>query len=206
MPKIPEDAEDLWTELEKAGSTGSAEPNFFWFSTKSVLFSAKFTKIYQNLPTFTKFTKFTPNLYQVVSNFYQICYWIVVIYALFPPNLDSQKARVDKKMLFPALHSKYHWRLLIPAYSSVFQCISAYSSISQAIPASFFKSLFQPISAYSILFHLIPFYSTLLKPSPAYFKRFQPIPAYSSLFQSVPTYSSPFQPIIDRPGVAGAVL
>ena len=62
----------------------------------------KFTKIYQSLPILPKFTKFLPIvpkftkcvIYTVLSWF-----WIVVIYWLFPPNLDPQKASIEKNTL-----------------------------------------------------------------------------------------------------------
>ena len=69
-------------ELEKAGSTGFAEHNFFRFSAISVLFSAiffpnhskfdqispNFTKVYKSLHNLPNFTKFLPNF----TKFYQI--------------------------------------------------------------------------------------------------------------------------------------
>ena len=48
----------IFQELQKAGSMGSAEPNFFRFSSKSVLFSAKilqnFIKFYESSLKLTK--------------------------------------------------------------------------------------------------------------------------------------------------------
>ena len=62
----------LTAEFQKAGSMGSAEPDFFRFSAKSVLFSANILpnliKSYQILPNVTK----AYQLYQSVCTFYQI--------------------------------------------------------------------------------------------------------------------------------------
>ena len=83
---------------------GSAEPDFFWFSAKSFLLSAKFlshllkfTKNYQSLPKLLNFTK----------KIYQICYlrsFVVILncynLSTFPAKFVSQKSQGWQKNYF----------------------------------------------------------------------------------------------------------
>ena len=114
-------------ELEKVGSMGSAEPNFFRFSSKSVLFSAKFLPnviifhiIYHFFLIFLKlfFTKF----YQF---FYQICdlrSFVAIsnccnTRAFLAPNLYAQNVWVDKKISFSNSVLAYIDKRVIPQSS-----------------------------------------------------------------------------------------
>ena len=65
--------------MQKAGSMGSAEPDFFQILRQicSVFRQiSKFTKAYQSLPKFTNFTKFDKHFtkfYIILQNFHKIC-------------------------------------------------------------------------------------------------------------------------------------
>ena len=92
------------------GSTGSAEPNFFRFKAKHVLFSAKFlpnfTKSYQInriLPIFLKKLQNVTNFLQNLRSFVAIsnCCNIRVFRQICMPKNSG----LTKKILFPTLHS-----------------------------------------------------------------------------------------------------
>ena len=95
-------------ELEKAGSMGSAEPDFFRFSAKSIWFVAKFVP---NFTLFTKLYKLFTKFYQILSFSYQIfhlCCCVGIInccnlLVFLPPNLYAQKSGLTKTFFFPTL-------------------------------------------------------------------------------------------------------
>ena len=84
------------TELEKPGSAGSVEPNFFLFLRQICpVFRQIVTKninVYLILPNLTKFTKcyqILQSFNQILPNFYKVLlrFQILVIYVCFQPNL-----------------------------------------------------------------------------------------------------------------------
>ena len=107
------DNDDKWfvihmSELENAGSTGSAEPDFLKILRQICpVFCNFFTIFYQIFQFLPKFTK-AYQIYQILANLNQVCnlrsFVTILIFFLFmhffPKNLYPQKVGVVKKMAF----------------------------------------------------------------------------------------------------------
>ena len=71
------------SELQKAGATGYAEPNFFYILCQICpVFRQSVTKFYKTLPNITYFTDFTNLLQNVLFTQIFPQFWLFVIYFL----------------------------------------------------------------------------------------------------------------------------